>query len=204
LVFFALHHATTTTTTMSSTKPIILLDKKPLSDGLYTLLEDLSALLNINHDAPTRSPHQLVTATETLSAYIAEHHLRNYGCSKASLDPANLSFHSLRTRNPTEETIQVNEDGSKKITKGENDWYYLVLSETEDETGNVQILAEGALRKDKGESLEGFNGAVKTKVEAWEEAMKEKEKKGEEIMANRSTGKETKIEERTDDDDEGE
>jgi hypothetical protein len=138
---------------MSATMPPILLDKKLLSDGLYTLLEDLSASLNTNHDAPLPSPHELVTATETLSAYIAEHHLRGQRRFKAPFDPTNLSFHSMRTRNLAEERTQVNEDGSKKIIKGEKEWYCLVLSETKEATGDVQILAESALRKDKADLL---------------------------------------------------
>jgi hypothetical protein len=200
---------------MSATMPPILLDKKLLSDGLYTLLSDLSASLNTNHDATLPSPHELVTTTETLSANIAEHHLRNHRRSKAPLDPANLSFHSLRTHNPAEETIRVNEDGSKKIIKGEKEWYCLVLSETEEATSDVQILAESALRKDKTEFLDGFNEAVRAKVKVWNEANKERErriregrgkkvweKKGEEIMKKRKAKKES--EERVEEGDENE
>lgn len=161
----------------STSSPAIILDKKLLSEGLYTLLEDLSTTLTTNHDAPTLLPHQLVTSTEILSAYVAEHYLRNHRRSKAPLDPPNLSFHSLRTRNPAETTVEEDENGVKTVTKGEKNWYYLVLSETEQEMGDVQILAEGALRKDKGELLDGFNETVKEKIEQWGEAMKEKERK---------------------------
>jgi hypothetical protein len=44
-------------------------------------------------------------------------------------------------------------------------------------TTDVQILAESALRKDKAELLEGFNGAVRAKVEVWNEANKERERR---------------------------
>ena len=84
--------------------------------------------------------------------------------SRSTLDPANLAFHVLRTRNPAETTT---DDAGKKI-KGEKEWYYLILAETES-AGVGHFLAEGRLRKEKIDLVEGFMEAVMDRLEKWNE-----------------------------------
>jgi hypothetical protein len=157
---------------MSSTTPPIMLDNKLLSDGLYVLLKSVSTKLSKNFDLPAPSPHELLAWTETLSFYLTQHHSCKIRRSRKPLHPANLAFHVLRTYNPAETTAI---DKGKKI-KGEKEWYYFILAETEEGTGEVQTLAEGGLREDKEDLMEGFMEAVTAKVGTCEKQNKAKDK----------------------------
>lgn len=139
-------------------------DKALLNDVLFPLLETIGTTLSKNFDVPAASTEDLLTATSTVTEYITAYCARNLRPSRTTLDHANLAFHVLRTRDPAETTTN---DAGKKV-KGEKAWYYLILTETES-TGVGQILAEGRLRKEKIDLVEGFMQAVMDRLEKWNE-----------------------------------
>ncbi|KAH3951236.1 hypothetical protein HBI56_090110 [Parastagonospora nodorum] len=146
---------------MSSISPPMP-DKALLNDVFFPLLETIGATLSKNFEVRAASTEDLLTATSTLTEYITAYCARNMRGSRNPLDPAELAIHVLRTRNPAETTTN---NAGKKI-KGEKKWYYLILAETE-KTGDVRILAEGNLRKDKIDLVEGFMEAVMNEIEKW-------------------------------------
>lgn len=113
-------------------------------------------------------------------------------CTSA-LRPSSLEFHILRSRNPAEETR--GEDG--KYIKGEKNWFRLVLFETTEKKGvvDVQILAEGDMKTVKAEILDGFEEAIGKKVEVWKEREKERDRMlRKEALAVKSANKKKKNE----------
>lgn len=156
---------------MSSTIVPTIPHMRILSPGIYALLETISTKISENFEIYGASDSELSDWTRTLCIYLTKHNARRMRRSRNLLNAANLSFHVLRTCNPSETTI---DDKGKKV-KGEKNWYYFILAETEEGTGNVQTLAEGGLVKYKEDLLETFMKAVEEKVEAWQKQDEEKE-----------------------------
>lgn len=170
-----------------SNMPIIL-EKKPLEDGLHSLLtlfaSDLSSKFS-GSMPPSSDIQNLSTSLSTYLGHLAGLKLRR--CTKA-LRPSNLEFHILRSRNPAEET----QDENGKYVKGEKEWFRLALYEITDEKGvvDVQILAEGEMKMVKAEVLEGFEQAVSKKVQEWQEREKERDRRlRKEALARRNANK---------------
>lgn len=157
----------------------IILDKKVLDDGLHTLFTSFASDLSVEFSIPMLSATEIQSLCTCLATYLTQfvgHSLRH---SNELLRPENLEFHILRSRNASEEC----QDEEGKWLKGEKKRYRLVLYETTftamKEKGNndkkqvgVQILAEGEMRLEKAEVLEGFQEAVKKKLERWEQEEK--------------------------------
>jgi len=165
-------------------------DKKALESGLYNLYEDISSTLSLTYDHPLSEQDMQAAATNLLT-YLTHYIARNKRRAKAPILATNLQFNVLRTYNPSETTID--DEGNK--TKGEKEWYYLVLSESPSGIGNggpVQIVAEGALRKDKAELLDGFREMVETRNQEWD---KEDEVRHEEWLQKKKRERERKEEE---------
>ncbi|KAF1921546.1 hypothetical protein BDU57DRAFT_418744, partial [Ampelomyces quisqualis] len=141
----------------------ILLDKKSLEDGLFVLLSNYAMDLQTALDAPAVSNADLRTAATNLSNYLGHFHRRKSRRFTCPLKPSNLSFNLFRTRNP----IEFDENA---LTNSPKDWYQLVLSETEEKSGDVQILVDGGLTKDKAKVLDELRQEVWRKLMRWEEA----------------------------------
>ncbi|KAF2825743.1 hypothetical protein CC86DRAFT_257936, partial [Ophiobolus disseminans] len=141
-------------------------DMRALEEGLYILYQNISSTISFNFDYPV-SEEDLRMATKGLMAYLAHYIARNKRRANTPPFAENLEFHVLRTRNLDEDTI--NDDGT--WTKGDKEWYYLVLSESEGgigSGGDMQIIAEGWLRKEKAELLDGFREMVESQNAKWE------------------------------------
>jgi hypothetical protein len=147
-----------------STQPMIP-NTRALEAGLMSLLASLTTTLSRVHDVPALSASSFTTLTKSLAKYLTFSISRNRRRSRTSLDPSNLAFNLLRTRNSSETTVR---DAGKKV-KGEKNWYYLVLSEIDRASDTVQILVEGMIRREKGEVLDGFVEEVDDQVLFWEE-----------------------------------
>jgi hypothetical protein len=104
---------------MSSADPRIIVDKKLISNGLYTLLECIRTTLSENLDIPALSAYYLPTSTKTLSSHVAEHHLSNLRHARDTLDTANLAFCVRGIRSLAKITMI---DKARKIN-GEKDLY---------------------------------------------------------------------------------
>jgi hypothetical protein len=150
----------------------ITLDKKTLESGLYTLLGSVSTTISTNFEVPVLSHEQLRDSSTTLSTYLGHFAMRDLRRATTPLNPSNLEFHVFRTRNAEDHTY----DRDGNIIKGKKDWYRLVLSESDKKSGNVQIIAEGNLAKNKEELLDALLAAVKESLEKWVKAEKERDK----------------------------
>jgi hypothetical protein len=155
-----------------STHPIIP-DRLALEAALMKHLASITTTIERVHDVPALSATELRNLTKSLATYLTFFIAHNKRRSQTPLDPAHLAFHLLRTYNSSEASIDA--QGDK--TKGAKDWYYLVLTES-GSTGDMQILVEGMIRKEKGEVLEGFIEEVDDQVLYWEELEKEEIEKG--------------------------
>jgi hypothetical protein len=150
----------------------ITLDKKTLESGLYTLLGSVSTTISTNFEVPVLSHEQLRDSSTTLSTYLGHFSMRDLRRATTPLNPSNLEFHVFRTRNAKDPTY----DSDGNIIKGKKDWYRLVLSESDKKSGDVQILTEGNLAKNKEELLNAFLAAVKESLDKWVKAEKQRDK----------------------------
>ncbi|KAH7067429.1 hypothetical protein BKA63DRAFT_607292 [Paraphoma chrysanthemicola] len=142
-----------------------------LTNDLLNLLQATAATLSNTITEPTHFPHDLMPTATSLSTYLTHIATRR---SSSPISADNLSFHVLRTRNEADTILDFDTRPPKVLSKGKKEWYYLVLSETS-ETGDVQILIEGGLSKDKSDVLVGFMEVLEKSITAWEKRAKEAE-----------------------------
>jgi hypothetical protein len=150
----------------------IILDKEDLEGGLYILLRSVSSTIFTNFEVPVLSHEQLRDSSTTLSKFLRSSPKRNLRRATTPLNPSQLEFHVFRTRNPEDNTY----DADGNTIKGQKDWYRLILSESNKKSGDVQILAEGNLVKNKEELLDAFLAAVKESLNKWAEAETKRDK----------------------------
>ncbi|KAH7083811.1 hypothetical protein FB567DRAFT_529966 [Paraphoma chrysanthemicola] len=143
-----------------------------LTNDLLGLLQTTAARVSNTVAGPTHLPRDLMPTATALSTYLT-HIATRRSSSPVSAD--NLSFHILRTRNKAETILDFDARPPKVLSKGKKEWYYLVLSETSD-TGDVQILLEGGLRKNKSDVLVGFIEVLDTTIKTWEQRTKQAER----------------------------
>lgn len=150
---------------MTSNYPPIILDGKILNEGLTELLTAFASDLSTEFSIPMLSKNEIQSLTSTLTTYLGFFVSNKLRRSTTALDPDNLEFSILRSRNAAEEY----KDDKGKYVKGEKKWYRLVLHETTviEAKTDVQILAEGEISLNKGDVLTGFGEALKKKNEKW-------------------------------------
>jgi hypothetical protein len=148
-----------------------------LEAGLTTLLTSISTTLSRIH--ATTAP-DISALSKSLALYLSYFISHNKRRSNIPLNVSNLAFHLMRTYNSTEYVVT---NAGRKI-KGEKSWYYVVLVEGNGAEGDVQVVVEGVIRKEKGEVLEGLIEEVEEGVLLWEE----EEREGVEIGKGKQEG----------------
>jgi hypothetical protein len=160
-----------------------------LEISLTKKLSSLSSTISKVHDVPALSTPDLRALSKSVATYLSYFISHNKRRSRTPLDPSNLSFQLLRTYDSTEYTF---DDQGNKI-KGEKNWYYLVLAESDSAGGDVQFLVEGVIRQDKGAVLEGLVEEVEEGVLLWEEEERERADRENEEKQRAGMGKETVV-----------